>query len=464
MTTTIPYRSFVIFAGMRTGSNLLEATLNAVKYVTCFGEAFNPYMMGWPDKTELKGITIEEREADPHRLLEAIQTSPNLNGFRYFFDHDPRVFDTIMDDATCAKIILTRNPLDSYVSTVLARQTNQWKLNERERPINAAIHFNPVEFRETVDANDAFINRIQHRLQTSGQSAFWLNYEDLNDVAVLTGMLHWLGRTDLDQVRPANDQVPQNPRLMSEKVSNFAEMEEELTRIDPFNVHGLPNFESKRGAALSTFTAADAGRGLIHQPILGGPTEAIDDWLRGFPPVAGDFTQRTLRDWKRQRPGHRSFAVLVHPLHRAWAALRWVVEAEGKDNLRRLLRDVQRVDLPNGGKLDDLSPAEQRALMAQFLDFLRRNLNGQTTVGTQGVWASQCEVLAGFSKFAQPDMLLRETTLKRDFRALCDAAEVGDPPVLPERGDLPGFLNDGELRAAARKAYQRDYVMFGFED
>ena len=69
---TQPFRSFVIFAEMRTGSNLLEATLNALKRVTCFGEAFNPYMMGWPDKDELKGITMAERDADPHRLLTAI--------------------------------------------------------------------------------------------------------------------------------------------------------------------------------------------------------------------------------------------------------------------------------------------------------------------------------------------------------------------------------------------------------
>ena len=59
---TQPFRSFVIFAEMRTGSNLLEATLNAIKRVTCFGEAFNPYMMGWPEKDELKGITMAKRK------------------------------------------------------------------------------------------------------------------------------------------------------------------------------------------------------------------------------------------------------------------------------------------------------------------------------------------------------------------------------------------------------------------
>ena len=41
-----------------------------------------------------------------------------------------------------------------------------------------------------------------HRLQISGQSAFWLGYEDLRDADVMTGLLHWLGRTDLERVAP----------------------------------------------------------------------------------------------------------------------------------------------------------------------------------------------------------------------------------------------------------------------
>ena len=173
---TQPFRSFVIFAEMRTGSNLLEATLNAIKRVTCFGEAFNPYMMGWPDKDELKGITMAERDADPHRLLAAIFDKPNhLPGFRYFHDHDPRVLDAIIENRACAKIILTRNPVDSFVSTALARATNQWKLNETETAVPATIHFDSEEFRQLTGAVEEFQLNLLHRLQVTGQSAFWLS-------------------------------------------------------------------------------------------------------------------------------------------------------------------------------------------------------------------------------------------------------------------------------------------------
>ena len=457
------FRSYVIFAGMRTGSNLLEATLNAIKYVTCFGEAFNPYMMGWPDKTELKGITAEEREADPLRLLNAITTAPNLNGFRYFFDHDPRVFDAIMDDPTCAKVILTRNPLDSYVSTRLAWETNQWGLSETETPIPAAVRFDAAEFREALDHGAAFIGRTQRRLQTSGQAAFWLDYDDLRDEGVLTGLLHWLGRTDLTRVRPAQDQVPQNPREMAEKVANFDEMQAELARIDSFRIHNRPNFEIRRGRALPTYLTAEAGRGLVYQPIFGGPTGRIEAWLTNFGPVGEDFTQKTLRDWQRAHPGHRSFTVLTHPLHRAWAALRAVIDAPRQEQMRDALRQTHRVPLPDDS-LDSLDPGQQRDLLAAFLDFLRRNLNGQTTLPTHRAWASQSAVLSGFADFAQPDLVLREDTLARDLGWLCEAAGINQPPAPPPPRPVPDFLDDPALRRAARRAYQRDYLAFGFEE
>jgi len=452
-----PFRSFVIFAGMRTGSNLLESTLNAIRRVTCFGEAFNPYMMGWPDKSELKGITMEAREADPLRLLDAIFSAPNLNGFRYFHDHDPRVLAPILADRRCAKIVLTRNPLDSYVSTRLAWETNQWKLNETETPIPARITFDEAEFRETLEANMAFLGHVQHALQTSGQAAFWLNYDDLRDPKVLTGLLHWLGRTDLEEVLPASDQVPQNPREMAEKVGNMAEMEAGLARIDPFQMHRLPNFEPRRGPAVPGFLTAEAGRGLVFMPVQGGPTVTIAAWLRSLGKVQGELTQNGMRQWKRARPGHRSFTVLRHPLHRAHDAFRAMLA--GNAAQRRLLAEVHRVPVP----LDDPdSVAEDPGVFAAFLDFLRRNLNAQTTQPTHSGWASQSEVVAGFARFAPPDALLREDRLEEEMAAL--AAAVGITAAPPQREAAPAFLDDPALRRAARATYQRDYVTFGFED
>ncbi|MTH62794.1 hypothetical protein [Paracoccus shanxieyensis] len=459
---TQTFQRFVIFAEMRTGSNLLEATLNGVKRVTCFGEAFNPYMMGWPDKDELKGISKAEREEDPHKLLAALWDKPNhLPGFRYFHDHDPRVFDAIMDDRACAKIVLTRNPVDSFVSTALARQTNQWKLNETETPIPAAAHFDAAEFRLVTARIEEFQLRIQHRLQATGQTAFWLGYEDLRDADVMTGLLHWMGRRDVDRVLPASDQVPQNPRELAEKVTNFDEMQDALSRLDPFMLRRIPNFEPRKGPAVPSYMVGAAGKGLIFMPIKGGPTETVAGWMRAMGDLSEDLTQNALRQWKRDHVGHRSFTVLRHPLLRAWAGFESLVRGNNAE-LRQLMRSVHRVALPRDEELGAMDDAQQAGLFAAFLDFLRRNLNGQTTLPTYPHWASQSEVLAGFSRMGAPDLVLREGDLARDLGWLADGAGIRAPAPLTGLRDFPAFLSEQSLRGAAKKAYLRDYVAFGF--
>ncbi|MDO5605160.1 MAG: hypothetical protein Q4G25_08375 [Paracoccus sp. (in: a-proteobacteria)] len=460
------FNSFVIFAEMRTGSNLLEATLNAVRGVTCFGEAFNPYMLGWPDTGQIRGITMPAREADPTALLDAITgREDHLSGFRYFHDHDPRVFDAIMANRRCAKIVLTRNPVDSYVSTALAWTTNQWKLNQTETPIPAAIEYDGAAFRQGLSAIEAFQLRVLRGLQISGQAAFWLNYDDLRDPGVMTGLLHWLGRSDLDHVAPASDQVPQNPREMAEKVVNIDEMHADLARLDPFGLSRIPTFEPRRGPAVPGFIASEAGGGLLFMPVRGGPGDQVTAWLRraaasGDDGLMRDFTQNSLRGWLRDHPRHRSFTVLRHPLRRAWAAFTHLT-GPAPAELRQQMRDIHRVPLPEDAALPTLGPDDNARLFADFLGFLRRCLNGQTSLPVLPIWASQTEVLAGFSRFQTPDMVAREATLARDLAWLGETVGLAVMPP-PEAEPLPALMSDKSLQQAARAAYLRDYVHFGF--
>ena len=457
------FDSFVIFAGMRTGSNLLEATLNA-NGVACLGEAFNPYILGWPDHPSMYDMTMADRDADPMELWRRIVQSRGarkIRGFRYFHDHDPRMFDPLMDDATCAKIVLTRNPVDSWVSTRLAYTTNQWKLNETETPVAAQVDFDAADFRQTLGANQAFLERIQHALQVRGQTAFWLNYDDLRDADVMTGLVHWLGRADLGRIEPAQDQVPQNPREMADKVSNFAEMQTEIVASDPFQLHRIPGFEPQRGPAVPSFQTAEAGAGLLFMPVQGGPTGRVRDWLVSLGQVDSDLTQNALRQWKRAHPGHRSLTVLRHPLPRAWDAFHAMLSAR-KPDLRAVLRSVHRVDLPPDEDLHQLTDETKLPLFTAWLDFLRRNLNGQTGLPTHPRWATQAEVLAGFARFGAPDIVAREERMVADLGYLARMAGIDRDGPQPD--PLPAVLDDGALRKAAKAAYLRDYVAFGFAD
>ena len=124
------FDSFVIFAEMRTGSNLLEATLAQVPGIVCHGEIFNPDHLGGPAVTEVLGVTMADRIADPSALLDRVRAAPGLNGFRFFFDHEPRVLDAILTDPRCAKIVLTRNPVDCYISLKIAYNTKRWRLTD----------------------------------------------------------------------------------------------------------------------------------------------------------------------------------------------------------------------------------------------------------------------------------------------------------------------------------------------
>ena len=69
------FDAFVVFAEMRTGSNFLEANLNAFDGLTCHGEAFNPHFIGYPNRDSLLGLTEAERNADPMALLARIRES-----------------------------------------------------------------------------------------------------------------------------------------------------------------------------------------------------------------------------------------------------------------------------------------------------------------------------------------------------------------------------------------------------
>ena len=42
------FTSFIVLAGMRTGSNFLEANLNQFPDLKSYGELFNPHFVGGP--------------------------------------------------------------------------------------------------------------------------------------------------------------------------------------------------------------------------------------------------------------------------------------------------------------------------------------------------------------------------------------------------------------------------------
>ncbi|WP_171212107.1 nodulation protein NodH [Ruegeria sp. HKCCA5426] len=464
---------FVILAAMRTGSNLLEANLDALDGVTSHGEAFNPHFIGRLKTEELLGISIEQRDQNPTDLLDAIREAPcGLNGFRFFDGHDPRVLEPVLSDPRCAKIILTRNPLDSFISLQIARETKQWQLKNVKRRREARIEFDVVEFQKYLDQQQNFQLLLLHHLQDSGQTPFYIAYDDLNRLESLNGLAEWLGvagrLTELDDTLK-----PQNPEATQSKVTNPDQLERDLSQVDRFNLYRTPNFEPQRGPAVANYVATP-NTPLMYLPVRGGVEAQVSQWLADLDGVEMDAlitdqNRKQARRWMVSHPGHRKFTVLRHPLARAHSVFCSKILSTGPGSylkIRNMLRNRFKIPIPGQLRKDNYPIDQHLEAFSAFLQFLRQNLAGQTPVRVDGMWCSQAQVLEGMASFALPDVILREEELASALPNL--ARSLGhETPLVPTITDPDspytlGEIYDEALETLAADAYQRDYMQFGF--
>lgn len=468
------FEYFAVLAEMRTGSNLLEVHLNSLDGVACYGEAFNPHFIGYPTQDEVLGLTQTARDTDPMRLLTLIKRQPGvMGGFRYFHDHDPRVLDYVLDDASCAKIILTRNPLESYVSWKIAQATNQWKLTNVQKRKEAKARFDEEEFAAHVASIQNFQVRALNRLQISGQTAFYMAYEDLQSLDIINGLATWLG-VDARLVQLSHSLKRQNPEPLSDKVSNPTEMTKAVAQLDHFNLTRTPNFEPRRGAAVPSYVAAKEAP-LLFLPIKGGPNQQVETWLASLDDApVGDLlrkmNQKELRKWMRGHPGHRKFTVLPHPLERAHVAFCTKILSTGPhtfQQIRRNLRKAFGLQIPDEMPDPGYSVSDHRKAFSVFLDFVKANLAGQTAVRVDPHWSTQAQVLQGFGDFVLPDMILRAAEVDTQLPALASQVGCTAKPVRELSNSTTPFslhdIYDDALEAQIADVYQRDYVTFGFK-
>lgn len=466
---------FIVFAEMRTGSNFLEANLNAIEDVACHGEAFNPHFIGYPNKTEILGVTQDQRDADPGKLIETIkQFSEGLGGFRYFHDHDPRVIDISMDDPRCAKIVLTRNPLESYVSWKIAQATGQWKLTNIKRRRDAKAVFDAAEFKAHVDALQEFQISLLNRLQALGQTAFFVSYEDLQSLEVMNGLAAYLGvegrLLELD-----GRLKPQNPDALEDKIENPGDLEVGLARLDRFDLGRTPNFEPRRGPAVPSYVAC-AQAPLLYMPIKSGPETQVQTWMAALDGVQMDqlqtkLNQKELRQWKRDHMGHRTFTVIRHPVARLHDAFCSRILTQGPGSYRKIrntLRRFYKLPIPGQEPGKNWSLEDHREAFIAFAKFVKMNLNGQTGIRVDAHWCSQAQAVSNMGDFALPDMVVREDEMATILPQLAQSAGISAIPDVPASTLSDQFfaLQDvysDDVESAVAETYARDYIMFGFE-
>ncbi len=461
------FDGFVLFAEMRTGSNALEEAINLYAGLSCHGEVFNPAFIGHQGQDRLLGITTSEREADPLALLDAVLGSGGLAGFRFFHDHDPRILERILPNPRIAKIILSRNPLDAFVSRKIAEATGQWKLTDAKDRKRARIDFDPVEYQAVAAQHAAFQARLRRGLQETGQAAFHIDHSEISDVAVLNGLARYLGSdATLDRVRLKLKR--QNPEPLAEKVTN----PEALEAVAGTDEAIATVAEPARGANVRTWVAG-AEAPLLFMPLKGGPTARVEAWLAAVDGVAPDqltrnFMQKTLKQWKNHNKDGRSFTVVCHPVERAHRVFCTHILGTGPGaflEIREALRTRYEVPLPASEPGVGWSASDHRAAFLGFLRFAKASNAGQTSLRSDPAWASQAVLLAGTAHVLVPDAVLRDGALDTALPALSAelglaAAPVGasdDPSPIP----LAAIYND-EVEEAVRSLHNRDFMAFGF--
>lgn len=470
MTLHSPFTSFIVLAGMRTGSNLLESNLNEFDGITCEGELFNPHFINRPDVEAVEGFSRADRDADPLALLSAVQGRAGLNGFRFFHDHDPRVLAHVMADPACAKIILTRNPLDSYVSFKIATATNQWRLGHVKHRKSAKVTFDPAEFAEHTDRVQQFQTLLQRQLQTSGQTAFHIVYEDLNDVDVLNGMAQWLGIA-ARIAAPSSALTRQNPEPIEEKLTNPEALGDGIRRLDRFNLRRTPHLEPHHPPSAPAFRIANLSP-LAFMPIPGGPDQKIYHWLgaldgTGTDALVTDLTLEHMQDWWQRTPGHHSFTVLRHPVSRAFEVYQQQILSGARGDVRNWLAHFTDVEQPTQANFDDTPPEALRAGFVAFLQFLKVNRAGQTPMLTAPAWTAQVTCLRALADVCPPRSVIKETDLHLACAQLAQLVGKAAPPApaahTPSRGRL-SRIYDASVLAAAKAAYPEDFALLGFGD
>lgn len=392
------FQGFIIFAGMRTGSNYLEASLNQAPGLSSYGEAFNPAFIGGPKRDQVCGVTMAARDADPGRFVQAmVSQTQGLPGFRYFEGHHRWVMDHLLADPNWAKIILSRPPIESYVSLQIAQATGYWRITDIRDRKPAKVVFQRDAYLVHAARITAFQDDLRRRLRRTGQTPFEIAYHEISDVDLLNGLLRFLGLTDRLSA-PSSKLKRQNPGPLEAKVSNPEDMarvlaEEGGARTSPEPTQPAeplldlgPVYDGLRVAGEQLFVR-----------LPGVPEGALPGYESADPLPFAD-----LRPWLNRTKGHRACAAVSHPLARAM----------------RLCRDV--------GLAPDPTTLLDGVLSGVIGDVAAR---------------PQADLLVALSKELIPDEILR-----------CPDQDV------PE---LDG-LYDAALESLGRKAMNRDYRIFGY--
>ncbi|MEM7525324.1 MAG: sulfotransferase family 2 domain-containing protein [Pseudomonadota bacterium] len=468
MTAPPAPRYFAIFGSMRTGSNLLERTLHQYKSLIGLGELFNQHFIGKPKQTEAFGATLAERNLDPVGFLEkVIAAHPGqIPGFRIFDGHDARMLDHAARDPHCARIVLSRDPVDSFVSQRIAQETDQWMLRKEENRRLAKIRFDPEEF-ETYRARlEDHYARVRRAMRAAGRPAFEIAYDDLLDVDVLNGAARYAGANE-EKTDVAEKIARQNPAALADKLTN-PEAAAPYARTG----HVSPASPRPRFRALDDLIVS-RGVELVFAPAPGALDNAATKFIEGVETAVGAGDKALVQGLKqaqaerRRRRGAFVFSIVRHPATR----LRDVFERLVLQSGASPFGDVREALVRDYGAPDAAICLTSRDAAGEsfdaFMRFVEDSLANRAAAPLHPAWAPQATLLAAYGEVCPIDFIARAERIEADAAYVLQRLGVEDDGALASalraEAEAPSLIEMTEAReAAARHVHALDFNRLGF--
>lgn len=471
------FRYFTIFGAMRTGSNLLEHSLSQYEGLAGHGELFNPHFIGKPQRREFLTIPLADRNADPLSLLQKLidATPGTIPGFRIFDNHDRRVIDFAARDPDCAKIILTRSPIDSFISLEIAQETGQWMLVKDENRRVAKMRFEPEKYERYLAKHAAHYSFIRRAAQEAGQPVYEVDYDDLPDLAVMNGAARFIGSPEVRANMP--DKIRrQNPAAWEDKVENAAELRAYAA------AHGLsapatdPEPKPKFGALGELIASKTFGA--IYAPIPGAGMGEFRKVLTEAATAAGDPEARLATGLKekhllrRRWRGAFVFSFIRHPAERLHDVfIRRIARAEGDAYTMVQMMMARDHRGPGPGEMTSSTEALLAGFDA-FISFVEANLSGRTALRVDPAWTPQSTLLASYTRETPLDFTGRIENLDEDLPFVM--SRIAAPPIdlAPKlkaslariEEELPKSVwLTRERETRIRKMFERDYARLGYD-
>jgi LPS sulfotransferase NodH len=228
--------AFLLVGMMRSGSNFLERQLNMLPDVRCHGELFNPVFVGFSHEaagrpTGYGRDDTNARLADEDAFIDKVDQACDRRviGLRLFLDHSAAMTSRLLYDPNVAKVVLSRNLLEAYISLETARETGVWLSTEAAKAPPKPVKVDINKLVTFALRQSLYYNDVQTVLHQTGQRYLQIDYNEIKNLAKLNEIAGFVGsQHQFDAV--AEPIRKQNPGSLEERIFEFPKLLEELKR------------------------------------------------------------------------------------------------------------------------------------------------------------------------------------------------------------------------------------------